>query len=141
MHPWMFPKHPPSGMNKFVLTGIFMAASLFGASNALDFTLNSIDGKPTPLSDYKGKVVLIVNVASKCGYTPQYEGLESLYRKYKDRGFKVLAFPANEFGKQEPGTDAQIKQFCKTKYDVTFPVFSKIVVKGEGKHPLYQFLT
>jgi len=128
-------------MNKLVLTGIFMAASLFGASNALDFTLNSIDGKPTPLSDYKGKVVLLVNVASKCGFTPQYEGLEALYRKYKDQGFVILGVPANNFGGQEPGTNEEIKTFCSRKYDVTFPMFSKVSVAGEDKTPLYQFLT
>ena len=118
-----------------------MATSLFGASSALDFTLNSIDGKPAPLADYKGKVVLIVNVASKCGYTPQYEGLEAVYRKYKDQGLVVLGFPANNFGGQEPGTNEEIKTFCSRKYDVTFPMFSKISVAGADKAPLYQFLT
>src|SRR5262249_45882140 len=101
----------------------------------------NIDGKDVNLADYKGKVLLIVNVASKCGYTPQYEGLEAIYEKYQDKGFVVLGFPANEFGKQEPGTDAQIKEFCTSKYNVTFPMFSKIVVKGDGLHPLYKFLT
>ncbi|HWE40003.1 MAG TPA: glutathione peroxidase [Isosphaeraceae bacterium] len=103
--------------------------------------MKDIDGTEVALSKYKGDVLLVVNVASKCGLTPQYEALEATYRKYKDKGFEVLAFPANEFGKQEPGTDAEIKQFCTSKYDVTFPVFSKIVVKGEGIHPLYKFLT
>ncbi|MDX2035230.1 MAG: glutathione peroxidase [Isosphaeraceae bacterium] len=110
-------------------------------SSVLDFSMKNIDGKPTDLAQYKGKVLLVVNVASKCGLTPQYEGLEATYRKYKDKGFEVLAFPANEFGKQEPGTDAEIKEFCTGNYDVTFPVFSKIVVKGDGIHPLYAFLT
>jgi glutathione peroxidase len=111
------------------------------SDSILAFKMKDIDGKSVDLSKYKGKVLLVVNVASKCGLTPQYEGLEATYRKYKDKGFEILAFPANEFGKQEPGTDAEIKEFCTGKYDVTFPVFSKIVVKGEGIHPLYAFLT
>jgi glutathione peroxidase len=111
------------------------------AKNVLDFHLKSIEGKDVDLSQYKGKVLLLVNTASKCGLTPQYEGLEAAQAKYKDKGFSVLAFPANEFGKQEPGTDSEIKEFCTKNYGVTFPVFSKIVVKGEGKHPLYQYLT
>jgi glutathione peroxidase len=106
-----------------------------------EFTLKDIDGNDVKLDAYKGKVLLVVNVASKCGYTPQYEGLEALYEKYKDRGLVVLGFPANEFGKQEPGTNAEIKQFCTLNYNVTFPMFSKIVVKGDGIHPLYKFLT
>lgn len=118
-----------------------MAASLFGASNVYDFSLKSIDGAVAPLSAYKGKVVLVVNVASRCGYTPQYEGLEATYRKYKDQGFVVLGFPANNFGAQEPGTDEEIKTFCSSKYNVTFPMFSKISVKGGDQAPLYQFLT
>lgn len=105
------------------------------------FTMKTIDGQDKPLADYKGKVVLIVNVASKCGYTPQYKGLEALYEKYKDRGFVILGFPANEFGRQEPGTNDQIKKFCSDKYNVSFDLFSKIVVKGQGIHPLYQYLT
>jgi len=107
----------------------------------LDFKVKTIDGKEQNLSDYKGKVVLFVNVASKCGLTPQYEGLEALYEKYKDQGFVILGFPANNFGSQEPGTNAEIKQFCTSKYDVQFPMMSKISVKGEDKHPLYKFLT
>ena len=126
---------------KLLLTGMVMAASLFGASSVLDFTLNSIDGKPAPLADYRGKVALIVNVASHCGYTPQYEGLEAIYRKYKDRGFVVLGFPANNFGAQEPGTNAEIKNFCSTKYNVSFPMFAKVSVKGDDCTPLYQYLT
>jgi glutathione peroxidase len=118
-----------------------MAASLFGASSVLEFSLKSIDGKPAPLSAYKGKVLLIVNVASQCGYTPQYTGLEALYRKYKDKGLVVLGFPANNFGAQEPGTDEEIKTFCSRNYNVTFPMFSKISVKGGDKDPLYDFLT
>lgn len=106
-----------------------------------DFTMKSIDGKDVPLSNYKGKVVLIVNVASFCGYTKHYAGLEELYRRYKEHGFVILGFPANNFGQQEPGTDAEIFEFCRSKYDVTFDMFSKISVKGEDIHPLYQFLT
>lgn len=128
-------------MHKLVLAGVMMAASLFGASSALDFTLNTIDGKPGALADYKGKVVLIVNVASKCGFTPQYEGLEAVYRKYKDQGLVVLGFPANNFMGQEPGTNEEIKTFCTRTYNVTFPMFSKISVVGADKAPLYQFLT
>jgi glutathione peroxidase len=111
------------------------------ADSVLDFKVKDIDGKDVDLAKYKGDVILIVNVASKCGYTPQYEGLESIYEKYKDQGFTVLGFPANEFGAQEPGSDAEIKEFCTSTYDVKFPMFSKIVVKGDGKAPLYQFLT
>ena len=104
-------------------------------------SLKTIDGQPSSLGAYAGKVRLLVNVASKCGLTPQYTALEAAYQKYHDKGFEVLAFPANEFGAQEPGTDAEIKDFCSTKYEVTFPVFSKIVVKGEGQHALYKMLT
>jgi glutathione peroxidase len=106
-----------------------------------NFTVKDINGKETPLSNFKGKVLLVVNVASRCGFTPQYEGLESLFRKYQDKGFVVLGFPANNFLWQEPGTDAEIKTFCATKYNVTFPMFSKISVKGKDQHPLYQWLT
>ena len=105
------------------------------------FVMMDIDGKPRSLGDYLGKVLLVVNVASRCGYTPQYEGLEALYRKYRDRGFVVLGFPANNFMGQEPGGDAEIKAFCGTKYQTTFPLFSKISVKGKGIHPLYAYLT
>jgi len=118
-----------------------MATSLFGASGVLDFTLNSLDGKPAPLAEYRGKVILIVNVASKCGYTPQYTGLEKIYEKYKDQGFVILGFPANNFGGQEPGTNEEIKTFCSSKYQVTFPMYSKVSVKGADSAPLYQFLT
>jgi glutathione peroxidase len=110
-------------------------------ASVLDFTMKSIDGKETPLANFKGNVLLIVNVASKCGYTPQYEGLQAIYSKYKDQGFVVLGFPANNFLGQEPGTDEEIKTFCTLKYNVTFPMFSKISVKGENIHPLYRFLT
>ena len=107
----------------------------------LDFTVKTIDGKEQNLSQYKGKVVMIVNVASKCGYTPQYEQLEAIYKKYADRGFVILGFPANNFKGQEPGSNEQIKQFCTSKYNVTFPMMSKISVVGEDKAPLYKFLT
>ena len=106
-----------------------------------DFTMKTIDGKEQPLSAYKGKTLLVVNVASKCGFTPQYKGLEALYEKYKDRGLVILGFPANNFGWQEPGTDSEIQTFCSTTYNVTFPMFSKISVKGKDIHPLYQYLT
>jgi glutathione peroxidase len=128
-------------MRKLILAGVVMTAALFGASNVLDFTLNSIDGKPAPLAQYQGKVVLIVNVASRCGFTPQYEGLEKVYEKYKDKGFVILGFPANNFGGQEPGTNEEIKTFCSSKYNVKFPMYAKISVKGNDIHPLYQFLT
>src|SRR5258708_37142398 len=120
---------------------LIMATSLFAGSGIYSFTLNSIDGKPAPLADYKGKVVLIVNVASQCGYTPQYSALESVYERYKGQGFVILGFPANNFGAQEPGTNEEIKTFCTRKYSVTFPMYSKISVKGDDKAPLYQFLT
>jgi glutathione peroxidase len=110
-------------------------------TSVYDFTMNDIDGKPVKLDTYKGKVVLIVNVASKCGYTPQYEGLQATYAKYKDRGLVILGFPTNNFGGQEPGTNEEIKQFCSLKYNVTFPMFAKISVKGEDKHELYKYLT
>jgi len=105
-----------------------------------DFHSKTIDGANVALSDYQGKVLLIVNVASKCGFTPQYKGLETLYRQYKARGFEILAFPCNQFGGQEPATEPEIKQFCRSEYDVTFPIFSKIDVNGQGAHPLYRFL-
>lgn len=126
-----------------VLSGVLlvMATSLFAASSIYNFTLPSIDGKPMPLSDFKGKVVLMVNVASQCGYTPQYTGLEALYEKYKDQGFVILGFPANNFGAQEPGTNEEIKTFCSRKYNVTFPMYAKVSVKGDDQTPLYGYLT
>src|SRR5262245_29490030 len=111
------------------------------AGSPLDFTMKDIDGKDVPLSKYKGKVVLIVNVASKCGLTPQYEQLQQLHEKYKDKGLVILAFPANNFGSQEPGTNAEIKEFCQTKYKVGFDLFSKVSVKGDDTCELYKFLT
>jgi len=120
---------------------LIMATSLFAGSGVYSFTLNSIDGKPSPLADYKGKVVMLVNVASKCGYTPQYSALEAIYKKYKDQGFVILGFPANNFGAQEPGTNEEIKTFCSRKYSVSFPMYSKISVKGDDQAPLYAYLT
>ncbi|SFR84945.1 glutathione peroxidase [Sphingomonas jatrophae] len=105
-----------------------------------DIPVNTIDGKPAKLADWDGQVALVVNVASKCGLTPQYDALEKLYRQYRDRGFVVLGFPANDFGAQEPGTDADIAEFCSTTFDVDFPMFSKIAVTGENTHPLYRAL-
>ncbi len=104
----------------------------------LGYTMKDIDGKDVDLSQYKGKVILFVNVASKCGYTPQYLGLEKLYKEKAAKGFVILGFPANNFGEQEPGSDAEIKSFCSSKYNVTFPMFSKISVRGEDAHPLYK---
>src|SRR5271165_7175644 len=118
-----------------------LTSSSFAASSIHEFTPASIDGAPAPLSAYKGKVVLIVNVASRCGYTPQYAGLEKLYEKYEDKGFVILGFPANNFGAQEPGTNEEIKTFCTRKYSVTFPMYAKISVKGADQAPLYAYLT
>lgn len=109
--------------------------------NVYEFAMKDIDGKEVKFDAYKGKVVMIVNVASKCGYTSQYEGLETIYKKYKDQGLVVLGFPANNFMGQEPGTEKEIKEFCSTKYGVTFPMFSKISVTGVDQHPLYTYLT
>lgn len=105
-----------------------------------DHTARSIDGQDVSMRNYAGKVVLVVNVASKCGFTPQYTGLESLYKKYKDRGLVVLGFPCNQFGGQEPGTEADIKQFCSLSYPVSFPLFAKVEVNGDHAHPLYSYL-
>lgn len=105
-----------------------------------DFKVNTIDGKETTLEQYKGKVMLIVNVASKCGYTPQYDGLETLYKKYKEQGLVVLGFPCNQFSSQEPGSEAEIQNFCRVNFGVTFPMFSKINVNGDDTHPLYRYL-
>jgi glutathione peroxidase len=110
-------------------------------ASPLDFTVKDIDGKERKLSEFKGKAVLMVNVASRCGLTVQYEGLQALHEKYKDKGLVVVGFPANNFGGQEPGTNEEIKQFCTGKYDVSFPMMSKISVKGADQHPLYKFLT
>ncbi|HVC08501.1 MAG TPA: glutathione peroxidase [Elusimicrobiota bacterium] len=123
------------------IRGGLMKTTAAPAGKIYSFEMKTIDGRTKKLEDYKGQVLLVVNTASQCGYTPQYEGLEKLYERFKDKGLKVLAFPANEFGAQEPGTDAEISQFCRTKYSTTFDLFSKIKVKGEGIHPLYKFLT
>ena len=120
---------------------IIMTGTTFAASNIYNFTLPSIDGTPMPLSQFKGKVVLMVNVASQCGYTPQYTALEAIYEKYKAQGFVIVGFPANNFGAQEPGTNEEIKTFCSRKYSVTFPLYSKVSVKGDDETPLYQYLT
>jgi len=117
------------------------AAAADEEGSVLDYTLNLIDGTPQPLAEYRGQVLLLVNVASRCGLTPQYEALEALYERYRARGFVVLGFPANDFAGQEPGADAQIAEFCRSTYGVRFPMFSKISVKGDAKHPLYRELT
>jgi len=109
-------------------------------SSVFDFSAKLNNGDDKPLADYRGKVLLIVNTASRCGNTPQYKGLEELYRKYSAQGLEILAFPCNQFGRQEPGTDAEIRGFCERNYAVTFPLFSKIEVNGEGAHPLYKYL-
>jgi glutathione peroxidase len=124
------------------VAGLFLAVGpVVAADSVYEFTLNTIGGVPQGLSIYKGRALLIVNTASKCGFTPQYAGLEKLYEKYKDRGLVVLGFPANNFMGQEPGTDEEIQQFCTTRYNVTFPMFGKISVKGGEIHPLYSWLT
>jgi glutathione peroxidase len=106
-----------------------------------DFDVKTIDGQTKKLSDFKGQTLLVVNVASRCGLTPHYTGLEELYRRFSARGFAVLGFPCNDFGAQEPGTESEIKEFCQSKYDVTFPLFSKLHVKGPEQAPLYRYLT
>ena len=126
------------------LTGVFAGESKKDAQPVMsvhEFTMMDIDGNEVNLADFKGKILLIVNVASKCGMTPQYEGLQSLYEKYKDDGLVVLGFPANNFLSQEPGSNATIKEFCSTKYQITFPMFEKISVIGHDIHPLYRYLT
>jgi glutathione peroxidase len=135
-------------MRKLILTLILcLAAGASAVSSSAqtksiyDFTMKSIDGDAVNLSSFKGKVVLLVNVASKCGFTPQYSALESVYEKYKDRGFVIVGVPANNFAQQEPGTNEEIKTFCSRKYNVTFPMMSKVSVKGDDKTPLYQYLT
>src|SRR5690349_21438255 len=128
-------------MRKFIATGVMVTAMAFAASSVYDFTMKTIDGEAAPLSAYKGKVVLLVNVASKFGYTPQYAGLEKLYEKYKDRGFVIIGVPANNFGSQEPGTNEEIKTFCTRNYNVSFPMMSKVSVKGDDIVPLYGYLT
>ena len=118
-----------------------MAADAPATGSAHQFTFTSIDGKPMSMADFKGKTVLVVNTASQCGFTPQYTALEAIYEKYKERGFVIVGVPANNFGAQEPGTNQEIKTFCQSKYNVTFPMMSKASVKGDDKTPLYQYLT
>jgi len=112
-----------------------------GKKSVLEFTLDSIDGKPYPLAQHKGEVMLIVNVASHCGNTPQYAELEEMYKKFHEKGLTIIGVPANEFGKQEPGSNDEIKSFCTEKYHITFPMLGKVVVKGKEMTPLYQYLT
>lgn len=129
-------------MLKLLCCVLLLGMSAMAADKSVyDFTLNSIDGQPAPLAAYKGKVVMLVNVASRCGFTPQYSALESVFEKYKDRGFVIVGIPANNFGGQEPGSNQEIKTFCTTKYHVSFPMMSKVSVKGDDKTPLYQYLT
>jgi glutathione peroxidase len=135
-------------MRKITLLGLILGVATVlaplaqGAPKSIyDFTLKSIDGESAPLSGYHGKVLLLVNVASHCGFTPQYSALEALYEKYKDKGLVIVGVPANNFMGQEPGTNEEIKTFCTKKYNVSFPMMSKLSVKGDDKTPLYQFLT
>jgi len=145
-----------TGKNKFTLLGLSLVAVIFLSfqlpihkinskevkkMSFHNFKVKDIKGKDTDLSSYKGKAVLVVNVASKCGYTSQYEGLESLYKNYKDKGLVIIGFPANNFGAQEPGSDDQIAEFCKLNYGVSFPMMSKISVKGSDQNEVYKFLT
>ena len=124
-----------------LLGALLFAPMAFAASSLYDIQVKDINGKETSLKEYRGKMLLIVNVASFCGNTPQYQGLENLYRKYKDKGLVVLGFPCNQFGKQEPGSNQEIKEFCSKNYDVTFPMFDKLEVKGANQHPLYKELS
>jgi glutathione peroxidase len=129
-------------MRNFLLALLLCGTvTMAGEKSIYNFTINSIDGEPTSLSKFQGKVLLLVNVASRCGFTPQYSALEKVYEKYKDRGFLIIGIPANNFGGQEPGSNQEIKTFCSTKYNVTFPMMAKVSVKGADKTPLYQFLT
>lgn len=123
-----------------LLCGLLLAPMIY-AQSLYDIPLKDINGKDTSLKEYKGKVLLIVNVASKCGNTPQYAGLESLYEKNKGKGLVVLGFPCNQFGKQEPGSNEEIKEFCSKTYSVTFPMYDKLDVKGANQHPLYKSLS
>ena len=130
-------------IKRFIVLILFSIISLFAKDNSMniyDFNIKTIDGKEISMSKYKEKVLLIVNVASKCGFTNQYEGLENLYEKYKNKDFMILGFPSNQFGSQEPGTDEQIKEFCSLTYQVKFDMFSKVDVNGENEAPIYKFL-
>lgn len=131
---------------KILITFLFLLIAVLPlraqeGDGVYSFTMKTIDGAETSLGEYRGEVLLIVNTASKCGYTKQYASLEELYRRYADRGLRILAFPANNFGGQEPGSNAEIKEFCQTTFDVSFDLFAKISVDGEDRHPLYDFLT
>lgn len=129
---------------KILITVLFLAMMVSTNENddsIYDFKLKSIDGEETELSEYSGKVLLIVNTASECGFTPQYDGLQDVYDKYKEDGFYVLGFPANNFGGQEPGTDEEIAEFCSVNFNIQFPMFSKVSVKGDDIHPLFEYLT
>lgn len=124
-----------------LIIGSLLFMSISADTSIYDFELNSLSGDEVSLSEFKGNVLLIVNTASECGYTPQYKELQELYETYNDEGFYVLGFPANNFGGQEPGSDEEIAQFCELNYGVTFPMFSKISVKGDDQHPMYNYLT
>lgn len=125
----------------WMVAALLSACSVMGQTKLQEIGLKDIDGKPASLKHYEGKVLLVVNVASKCGLTPQYKGLEALHQKYKEKGFSVLGFPCNDFGSQEPGSPEEIKEFCSSKYSVTFPMFEKVHVKGPEQHPLYAALS
>lgn len=124
-----------------LLSSLTVVATADDHECALNFKAKNIDGETVDLEDYEGNVVLVVNVASKCGLTPQYAGLQKLYKEYEKKGFVILGFPCNQFGSQEPGSEADIKKFCSTKYDVSFPMFSKVDVNGDDAAPIYKFLT
>jgi len=124
-----------------ILSLLIISVGAFSQKSFYDFKVKDIDGKTFDLSSLKGKKVLVVNTASKCGYTPQYEQLEAIYKNYGDEKFTIIAFPANNFGNQEPGSDAEVEEFCKKNYGVSFPIMSKISVKGDDMHPLYKWLT
>lgn len=125
----------------FLLLALLKVGIIMGQASFYDYTVQDIEGNPFQLSQLKGKKVLVVNTASKCGFTPQYEGLESIYRKYGGDDFTIIAFPSNDFLRQEPGSNEEIATFCSTRYDVSFPMMAKISVKGKKKHPLYRWLT
>ncbi|MEI6342370.1 MAG: glutathione peroxidase [Verrucomicrobiota bacterium] len=125
----------------FAFVSSLLVSIAMHAANIPEIPLKDIDGKATSLKAYQGKVLLLVNVASRCGYTPQYKGLEAVHQKFKGKGFSVIGFPCNDFGRQEPGTPAEIKEFCSSNYSVTFPLMEKISVKGADQHPLYAALT
>jgi glutathione peroxidase len=125
----------------FSAMGVVLTAAILSATSIYDFDLNTIDYDRLHLRDFKGKVLMIVNVASRCGYTPQYAGLQKLYLAHKDRGFVIIGIPSDDFGEGEPGSDPEIKQFCRRKYDVTFPMMSKVFIRSNPRPPLYDYLT